>query len=93
MRMKIAGGSRPTDATPGSGLDVTSNEWARFAEARTVRAGGADPPCNPIPPHFRSSRHLAVSGHALAVPAHDLTHGFAVCKDGFRTDQPRNRPA
>ena len=54
--MKIAGGSRPADATLGSGLDVTSNEWVRFAKARTVRAGGADPPCNPMPLHFRNRR-------------------------------------
>ena len=54
MRMIIAGGSRPADATPGSGLDVTSNEWARFAEARNVRASGADPPCDPMPRIFEA---------------------------------------
>ena len=25
----------------------TLREWARFAEERNVRAGGADPPCDP----------------------------------------------
>jgi hypothetical protein len=55
-------GARRADATLGSGLDVTSNEWARLAEARNVRAGGEDPPCNPMPPHFRSS--LSCSGRA-----------------------------
>ena len=37
-------GARPADAPLGSGVDVTSNEWVRFAESRHVRAGGA-PAC------------------------------------------------
>jgi hypothetical protein len=39
---------------PGIQLDISSNAWARFAEARTVRAGGADPLRKLMPLHFHN---------------------------------------
>jgi hypothetical protein len=58
---------------------VHENEWARFAEARSVRAGGADTPCNPMPLHSQSRIKVSMSFQGQRVTRPELKVKGAIC--------------